>query len=148
METNLSLTFQGDFCVSMIGRAALRCKKNAESRDVLHEQLKRRPVPRSGTQNEPRDKENEHTSTANTSDEGAHFNSGYGTAKSGIRLSRTHRTYARKRTKTDRVTAPRYPKIETTQTTGSYKSKTPQENAQNYGLCLAIRSSTRPAARR
>ena len=27
METNLSLTFQGDFCVSMIGRAALRCKK-------------------------------------------------------------------------------------------------------------------------
>ena len=30
--------FQGDFCVSMIGRAALRCK-NAESRDVL----KRRP---------------------------------------------------------------------------------------------------------
>ena len=27
METNLSLTFQGDFCVSMIGRGALRCKK-------------------------------------------------------------------------------------------------------------------------
>ena len=24
METDLSLTFQGDFCVSMIGRAALR----------------------------------------------------------------------------------------------------------------------------
>ena len=77
---------------------------------MLHEQLKRRPVPRSSTQNEPREKENEHTSTANTSDEGAHFNSGYGTAKSGIRLSRTHRTYARKRTKTDRVTALRYPK--------------------------------------
>ena len=27
METNLSLTFQGDFCVSMTGRGALRCKK-------------------------------------------------------------------------------------------------------------------------
>ena len=48
----------------MIGRAALRCK-NAESRDVLREQLKRRPVPRSGTQNEPREKENEHTPTVN-----------------------------------------------------------------------------------
>ena len=95
----------------MIGRAALRCKKkNAEPRDVLHEQLKRRPVPRSGTQNEPREKKTEHTSTANTSDEGAHFNSGYGTAKSGIRLSRTHRTYARKRTKKDQVTALRHPK--------------------------------------
>ena len=30
---------QGDSCVSMIGRGALRCK-NAESRDVLREQLK------------------------------------------------------------------------------------------------------------
>ena len=47
-----------------------------------------------------------------TSKEGAHFNSEYGTAKSGISLSRTHRkgeTHARKRTKIDRVTAPRYP---------------------------------------
>ena len=47
-ETNPSvqpLTFQGDFFVSMIGKGspgALRCK-NAESRDVLREQLKRRP---------------------------------------------------------------------------------------------------------
>ena len=67
METNLSLTLQGDSCVSIIGRAALRSplQKNAESRDVLHEQLKRRPVPRSGTQNEPREKENEHTPTMN-----------------------------------------------------------------------------------
>ena len=32
---------------------------------MLHEQLKRRPVPRSGTQNEPREKENEHTPTVN-----------------------------------------------------------------------------------
>ena len=27
METNLSLTFQGDLCVSIVGRGALRCKK-------------------------------------------------------------------------------------------------------------------------
>ena len=32
----------GDFCVPMTRRRALRCK-NAESRDVLREQLKRRP---------------------------------------------------------------------------------------------------------
>ena len=67
-------------------------------------------MPRSGTQNEPRELENEHTTTVNTSHEGAHFNKGYGTAKSGIKLSRTHRTYARERTKTDRVTVPKCPK--------------------------------------
>ena len=31
METNLSLTLQGDFCVSMIGRAALRCSESQKS---------------------------------------------------------------------------------------------------------------------
>ena len=82
---NLSLTFQGDFCVTMLGRGALRCK-NAESRDVLHEQLRRSEAPRSDTRNGPQEKE--HTSTANTSGEGAHFNSEYGTDKSGMRLSR------------------------------------------------------------
>ena len=115
-----------------------------------HEQLKRRPVPCSGTQNEPREKENEHTSTANTSNEGAHFNSGYGTAKSGIRLSRTHRTYARKRTKTDRVTAPRYPNRNNTDNR-ELQIENPQENAQNYGMCLAeivynTRTSSSPSA--
>ena len=77
---------------------------------MLHEQLKRRPVPRSGTQNEPREKENEHTSTANTSDEEHTSTVDMEMPKSGKRLSRTHRTYARKRTRTDRVTAPRYSK--------------------------------------
>ena len=60
LETNLLLTFPCDFCVSMIGKSALRCK-NAESRDVLHEQLKRSEAPRSGTRNGQREKE--HTST-------------------------------------------------------------------------------------
>ena len=101
---------------------------------MLHEQLKRIPVPRSGTRNGPREKE--HTSTANTSGEGAHFNSGYGTDTSGIRSSRTHRTYARKRTKTDRVTAPRYPNRNNTDNR-ELQIENPQENAQNYGLCLA-----------
>ena len=64
LETNLSLTFQGDFCVSMI-RKRRSPLQNAESRDVLREQLKRRPVPRSGTRNGPREKENEHTPTVN-----------------------------------------------------------------------------------
>ena len=134
METNLSLTFQGDFCVSMIGRAALRCKKTRSQETLLREQLKRRPVSRSGTRNRPREKENEHTSTANTSGEGAHFNSGYGTAKSRIRLSRTHKTYARKRTKTDRVTAPRYSNRNNTEKR-ELQIENPEENAQNYGLC-------------
>ena len=116
-------------------------QKNAESRDVLHEQLKRRPVPRSGTQNELREKENKHTSTANTSDEGAHFNSGYGTAKSGIRLSRTHRTCARKQTKTDRVNCFKVPKIETTQTTGSCRSKT-HKKMRKIMLCVLQRLCT------
>ena len=58
-ETNLSHDgphrSQGDFCVSMIGRAALRCK-NAESRDVLREQLKRRPQGKNNTQNNQKTK--------------------------------------------------------------------------------------------
>ena len=142
LETNLSLTFQGDFCVSMIGRAALRCKKRGVKRcAALHEQLKRRPVPRSGTRNGPWEKE--HTSTANTSGERAH-----GTAKSGIRLSQTHRTCARKRTKTDRVTVPRYPKSKQHRQQGVTDRK-PTKNAQNYGLCLERLCTPRgPPARR
>ena len=128
METNLSLTFQGDFCVSMVGRGALRCK-NAEPRDVLEEQLKRSEAPRSGTRNGPR--EEEHTSTANTSGEGAHFNSEYGTAKSGIKLSRTHRTDARKTP----VTAPRYPNRNNTDNM-ELQIENPQENAQIVACVL------------
>ena len=75
----------------MIGGGALRCKKkNAESRDVRHEQLKRRPVPRSGTRNGPREKENEHTPTVNVEPPRAHSNSECGTAKGVIALQRNN----------------------------------------------------------
>ena len=53
----------------MMGRAALRCKKRGVKRCAARAAQKK-PVPRSGTRNGPRDKE--HIPTANTSGEGAH----------------------------------------------------------------------------
>ena len=79
----------------MMGRAALRCKKKNAGAAARIMNLGRGKLS-TLQQRIPRMKE--HTST------------GYGTAKSEIKLSRTHRTCARERTKTDRVTAPKYPK--------------------------------------
>ena len=70
METDLSLTFQGDFCVSMTGRAALRSKKTAESKRRAARAAQKKT---SAAQRHAKwTREKEHTSTANTSDEGAY----------------------------------------------------------------------------
>ena len=68
LETNLSLTFQGDFCVSMIGRAALRCKKRGVKRCAARAAQKKTCAAQ------------RHTKW--NSGEGAHFNSEYLARKS------------------------------------------------------------------
>ena len=126
-----SLTLQGDFCVLMIGRAALRCKKRGVKRRAARAAQKKTCAAQRHTK--WTSEEGAHFNSEYLGRIETHFNSGYGTAKSGIRLSRTHRTYARKRTKTDRVTAPRYPNRNNTDNR-EYRSKQTQENAQHLWL--------------
>ena len=107
----------------MIGRGALRCRNSR----VLHKlRAHQSGGPRSGTRSEPRD--NVHTSTLILEP-----------PKSELSLSRTRRTgesYARKRTKMDRVTAPGYQNLNNTDNRELQITES-HENAQDYGVCLA-----------
>ena len=133
LGTDMLLTFQGEFCVSMIGRGALRCKKRGVKRRAARADQKKRSAAQ------------RHTKW--TSGEGAHFNSGYGSAKSGIRLSRTQQNQRPKANKNGPRDCSNVPKSDTTQTTGSYRSKT-HKKMRKIMACLAkfVNNTGLPAA--